>query len=49
MGPIESAEETCLLLIDEDSIDNGNPPNFFNEHEVNDDIPHLAQRQEGEA
>ena len=27
-----------LLLIDEDSIDNGNPPNLFSAREVNDDI-----------
>ena len=38
--------DCCLLLIDEDSIDNGNPPRFFSDVDVNDDIPDLAQRQE---
>ena len=33
-----------LLLIDEDSIDNGNPPNFFSAREVNDHIAKLALR-----
>ena len=44
--PVEAAADTCLLLIDEDSIDNGNPPNFFTNGQVNDDIVKLAQRQE---
>ncbi len=44
----------CFLIIDEDSIDNGNPPNFFDDMvgfgasgaDVNDDIPALSQRRE---
>ena len=35
-----------MLVVDEDSIDNGNPPNFFTDMETNDDIPDLAQREE---
>ena len=55
-GPLDPppAGGNCLLLIDEDSIDNGNPPNFFDDiigfgesgADVNDDMPELAQRQE---
>ena len=29
---------SLLVIIDEDSIDNGSPPNFFTDVEVNDDI-----------
>ncbi len=35
-----------LLIIDEDSIDNGNPPNFFRERQVNDDRARLGQRRQ---
>ncbi|TAH38294.1 MAG: hypothetical protein EYC70_06360 [Planctomycetota bacterium] len=35
-----------FLILDEDAIDNGNPPNFFSEKEVNDDIADLAVRSE---
>lgn len=35
-----------FLVIDEDSIDNGNPPNFFSDREVNDHIAKLALRTE---
>lgn len=33
-----------FLIIDEDSIDNGNPPNFFSDQDVNDDLSDLALR-----
>ncbi len=33
-----------LLVIDEDSIANGNPPNFFSDVEVNDDIANIGLR-----
>jgi hypothetical protein len=35
-----------VLVIDEDSIDNGNPPNFFRDHEVNDDEADIGQRDQ---
>jgi hypothetical protein len=38
-------EGAVFLLIDEDSIDNGNPPNDFSEREVNDDLARLGQRR----
>lgn len=34
-----------FLLIDEDSIDNGNEPNDFSETDVNDDIADIGQRE----
>jgi len=37
--------EVVLLAIDEESIDNGNPPNNFSETDVNDQIASLSQRQ----
>src|SRR5918999_1136350 len=33
-----------LLVIDEDSIDNGNPPNFFSARDVNDDVAEIGVR-----
>ena len=33
-----------FLVIDEDSIDNGNPPNFFSDVEVNDNIADIGLR-----
>lgn len=36
---------SILLTIDEESIDNGNPPNNFSETDVNDHIAALGQRQ----
>ena len=38
------SEQTVLLVIDEDSIDNGNPPNFFTDIQVNDDIAEIGLR-----
>ena len=35
---------TIFLVIDEDSIDNGNPPNFFSDVDVNDDIADIGLR-----
>jgi hypothetical protein len=40
-----SASESILLVIDEESIDNGNPPNNFSETAVNDQIARVGQRQ----
>jgi hypothetical protein len=37
--------ESILLVIDEESIDNGNPPNNFSETAVNDQIARVGQRQ----
>lgn len=37
--------ETVVLLIDEESIDNGNPPNNFSETDVNDQMAKIGQRQ----
>jgi hypothetical protein len=34
-----------LLLLDEDAIDNGNPPNNFSETDVNDQLAGVGQRQ----
>ena len=34
-----------FLLIDEESIDNGNPPNFFTAWQINDDRQRLGQRR----
>jgi len=34
-----------FVLIDEESIDNGNEPNDFSETDVNDDISEVGQRQ----
>lgn len=33
-----------FIVIDEDSIDNGNPPNFFSARAVNDDIAEIGRR-----
>ncbi len=54
LGPRVAPSAGCFLVIDEDSIDNGNPPNFFDDMvgfgasgaDVNDDIPALSQRRE---
>ena len=35
-----------FIIIDEESIDNGNEPNDFSETEVNDDISEIGQREE---
>lgn len=37
--------ETVILLIDEESIDNSNPPNNFSETDVNDQMAKIGQRQ----
>jgi len=34
-----------LILLDEDAIDNGNPPNNFSETDVNDQLAGVGQRQ----
>jgi hypothetical protein len=33
-----------VLIIDEESIDNGNPPNFFSRRDVNDDVAEIGVR-----
>jgi uncharacterized repeat protein (TIGR01451 family) len=43
---VQPEKKGNLLLIDEDSIDNGGPPNFFSEADVNDRIAKLALRSE---
>jgi hypothetical protein len=40
-----SITESVLLVIDEESIDNGNAPNNFSETDVNDQIATIGQRQ----
>lgn len=40
-----SISESVLLVIDEESIDNGNAPNNFSETDVNDQLADLGQRQ----
>lgn len=42
---VTAVTEAILLAIDEESIDNGNPPNNFSETDVNDQIASLSQRQ----
>ncbi|MGC9326771.1 MAG: LamG domain-containing protein, partial [Candidatus Hinthialibacter sp.] len=37
-------EKPIILVIDEDSIDNGNEPNLFTDTEVNDDIANIGVR-----
>jgi hypothetical protein len=39
------ADGVVFLLIDEDSIDNGNPPNNFSDVDVNDQIAAVGQRE----
>lgn len=44
-NPIAQATEPAVfLVIDEDSIDNGNPPNRFTARQVNDDIAEIGVR-----
>jgi len=40
------SNESVFLVIDVSSIDNGNPPNFFSEVDVNDDIADIGQRSQ---
>jgi len=37
---------TLFLIIDEDSVDNGLPPNFFSDTDINDDIADLGLREQ---
>jgi len=39
------ADGVVFLIIDEDSIDNGNPPNEFSETDVNDQLAAVGQRE----
>jgi len=41
---IANADPDIFLVIDEESIDNGNPPNFFSDVDVNDDIADIGER-----
>ena len=41
-----TGNSAVLIIIDDDSIDNGNEPNDFSEEDVNDDISEIGQRQE---
>jgi hypothetical protein len=40
-----TAEAAALLVIDKQSIDNGNPPNYFPEVDVNDQLAEVGQRR----
>lgn len=40
-----AATASVVLVIDEESIDNGNPPNNFSSFDVNDNIARIGQRQ----
>jgi hypothetical protein len=42
----DSILKPIFLVIDEDSIDNGNEPNFFSDVEVNDDIADIGVRDQ---
>lgn len=42
--PDSAPEVAVLLIIDEESIDNGNPPNNFSEDDVNDPLAEVGQR-----
>jgi hypothetical protein len=44
-GASDGDGPVVFLVIDEDSIDNGNPPSDFSETDVNDDIAEVGQRQ----
>lgn len=39
------SSEAVFLLIDEESIDNGNEPNYFKDSEINDDISEVGLRK----
>ncbi len=39
-----ATDAVTFILIDDDSIDNGNPPNFFSSADVNDDIADIGLR-----
>lgn len=41
----DTGESGVFILIDEDSIDNGNEPNDFSETDVNDQLAEVGQRQ----
>jgi hypothetical protein len=43
--PCDCPEPCVLLVIDEDSIDNGLPPNFFSDVDVNDQIAEIGVRR----
>lgn len=43
--PPTPVSEAILMVIDEECIDNGNPPNNFSETDVNDQLARIGQRQ----
>jgi hypothetical protein len=45
LPPATTINQSVFLLIDEESIDNGNKPNNFSETDVNDQIATIGQRQ----
>lgn len=45
-GIAMTQQRPYFLILDEDAIDNGSPPNFFSETDVNDDLAALARRTE---
>ena len=44
--PADVLQARVFLVIDEESIDNGNPPNFFSAADVNDNIARIGLRSE---
>ena len=44
--PPDALQRRVFLVIDEESIDNGNPPNYFSANEVNDHIARVGLRSE---
>ncbi|HRO97742.1 MAG TPA: hypothetical protein PLY79_11870, partial [Ferruginibacter sp.] len=44
--PPGSAQAPVFLVIDEESIDNGNPPNNFSNTDVNDQLATVGLRQQ---
>ena len=40
----DDIQRAVFLVIDEDSIDNGNPPNFFSSDDVNENIAEIGLR-----
>ena len=43
-GPSDDTDGVILLVIDEESIDNGNPPNNFSDRDVNDQLAEVGLR-----
>ncbi len=46
LDKVEPFDGTGFLILDEDAIDNGLPPNFFSANDVNDDIAEIGVRDQ---